>query len=96
MSSCYITSVERLSIRTGYFIYRSVFDKIELFEARLGIWLLAIGIVEARLLGEIPLFHLPGQHTENQIHHEESPEDDHRDEIYPLPRTSHRVLDLEV
>jgi hypothetical protein len=39
---------------------------------------------------------LPTQDTENKIHHEESSDDDHGDEVRPLPRAPHRVFNLTI
>ena len=37
----------------------------------------------------------PAEDTENQIHNEKGSDDDHRDEVNPLPRIAHRILNLE-
>ncbi len=39
-------------------------------------------------------FYLPAEDTENKIHHKKGADDDHRDEVDPLPGITHGVLDL--
>ena len=37
----------------------------------------------------------PAKYTENQIHDEEGADNNHRDEVDPLPRIAHRILNLQ-
>ena len=40
-------------------------------------------------------FYVPAENTKNQVHHKESSDDDHRDEVDPLPGIAHGIFYLK-